>query len=258
MMAAGGPRTWPGFMASQPPKKHRNYLWWQLGGREPSQDSQPPSPPKNKTKKNRQRKKRDGGKTPKASNAAWGAWCGDVTGDSHSMSTQTIHESTPQPASHVEEPCVGRVSKWGGGSCIWTLTNFVMKWIRRGNLCQFILPNPNPNKNGLQTQSFPQVACSQRTASTGSRQQGLNSLPKDHVIFQHVQSVKKSNTIKRRLNTYWQRGRINPDKLEAVSDNEPDDPIPDVSDILDLPQNTNCSLYQADCLIHVMLQKVLK
>jgi len=22
MMAAGGPRTWPGFMASQPPKKH--------------------------------------------------------------------------------------------------------------------------------------------------------------------------------------------------------------------------------------------
>jgi len=26
MMAAWGPRTFPGFMASQPPKKHRNYL----------------------------------------------------------------------------------------------------------------------------------------------------------------------------------------------------------------------------------------
>jgi len=62
----------------------------------------------------------------------------------------------------------------------------------------------------------------------------------------------------KRLNTYWHRARIHPDELEAVSDNEPEDPIPDVSDILNLPQNTNCSLYQADCLILVMLQKVLK
>ena len=70
-------------------------------------------------------------------------------------------------------------------------------------------------------------------------QQGLNSLPKDHVIFQHFQSVKKLNTIKRKLNTYWQRGRFNPDELEAVSDDEPEDAIPDVSGMLDLPQNTN-------------------
>ena len=34
-------------------------------------------------------------------------------------------------------------------------------------------------------------------------------------------------------------GRINPDELEAVSDNEPEDPTPDVSDILDLSQNVN-------------------
>jgi len=34
-------------------------------------------------------------------------------------------------------------------------------------------------------------------------------------------------------------GRINPDELEAVSDDEPEDPIPNVSDILDLLQNTN-------------------
>src|SRR5882724_10779301 len=50
----------------------------------------------------------------------------------------------------------------------WTWINFVMKWIKRGNLCWFILPNPNPNKNAPQTQLFPQVACSQITARTGS------------------------------------------------------------------------------------------
>src|SRR5882724_9519538 len=26
----------------------------------------------------------------------------------------------------------------------WTYIIFVMKWIKRGNLCWFILPNPNP------------------------------------------------------------------------------------------------------------------
>jgi len=79
------------------------------------------------------------------------------------------------------------------------------------------------------------------------------------MLFQHVESVEKSNGMKRRLNTYQQRGLINPDELEAVSDNEPEDPMPYVSDILDLPQNANCrSMYQADCLIHVMLKKDIK
>jgi len=45
--------------------------------------------------------------------------------------------------------------------------------------------------------------------------------------------------MKRRLNTYLQRSRINPDELEAVSDDEPEDPMPDVLDIINLPQNTN-------------------
>jgi len=59
------------------------------------------------------------------------------------------------------------------------------------------------------------------------RQQDLNSIPKDHVI-PTCSAVKKSNAMKRRLNTYRHRGRINPDELEAVSYDEPEDPMPDV------------------------------
>src|SRR5882724_1817230 len=36
----------------------RNYLQWQLGGREPSQDSWPPNPPKNTETKRRHKEKR--------------------------------------------------------------------------------------------------------------------------------------------------------------------------------------------------------
>ena len=96
------------------------------------------------------------------------------------------------------------------------------------------------NKNTLQVQLFPQAECSQSTASTGSiwGSRIWTQYPKI-MLFQHVQSVEKLNTMKRRLKTYWKRGRINPDKLEAVSDDEPEDPMPDVLDIINLPQNTN-------------------
>jgi len=60
---------------------------------------------------------------------------------------------------------------------------------------------------------------------------GAATTPPPHPL----QSIEKSNTMKRRLNTYQQVHRINPDSIKAVSDNEPKDLMPDVSNFLDLP-----------------------
>jgi len=74
---------------------------------------------------------------------------------------------------------------------------FVLKWIKRGNLCRFLTLTINKKE-----QLFPQVACSQRTASTGSiwGSRIWTHYPKI-TLFQHFQSVKKSNVMKI-LNTY--------------------------------------------------------
>ena len=42
--------------------------------------------------------------------------------------------------------------------------------------------------------------------------------------------------MKRRLNAYRQKCRINPDELEEVSNDKPEDPMPDLTGFLDLPQ----------------------
>jgi len=74
----------------------------------------PPRPPKKQNQKEDAKKKEGWQEKPKASHAAWGALMWDVTGDSHSMSTQTINDRPP-----ASKPCrrtlCGRVSKWGGG-----------------------------------------------------------------------------------------------------------------------------------------------
>jgi len=74
----------------------------------------------------------------------------------------------------------------------WTCIIFVMKWIKRGNLCQFIMPNHNPNKNALQTQSFPQVASSQSTASTGSIRAAGSQLNTQRSCYSSIFSLLKN------------------------------------------------------------------
>src|SRR5882724_9495729 len=55
-------------------------------------------------------------------------------------------------------------------------------------------------------------------------------------LFQQlILSTEKSNAMKKRLNAYRQRRRIDPDVIETVSDNDADDPMPDISDFLGLP-----------------------
>ena len=56
------------------------------------------------------------------------------------------------------------------------------------------------------------------------------------VLFQQlILTIEISNAMKRRLNTYRQRYRIDPDKLEPGSDDEPKDPMPDLAGFMDLP-----------------------
>src|SRR5882724_11389347 len=72
---------------------------------------------------------------------------------------------------------------------------------------------------------------------------GIPSVPVSNVhdnakfaLFQQlVLSTEKSNTMKKHLNAYRQRRRIDPDVSETVSDDDADDPIPDISDFLGLP-----------------------
>jgi len=68
-MAAGGPRTWPGFTPN-PPKNTETIYDGSWGAANLARIHGLPTPQKNKTKKKMQRKKRDGRKTPKASHAA--------------------------------------------------------------------------------------------------------------------------------------------------------------------------------------------
>jgi len=52
----------------------------------------------------------------------------------------------------------------------------------------------------------------------------------------------KSNTMKKHLNTYCQHCRIDPDEMKAISDDEPEDPMPDVKDFLGLPWSSGPAL----------------
>ena len=55
-------------------------------------------------------------------------------------------------------------------------------------------------------------------------------------LFKHlVMTIKKSNTMKRCLNSYQQRRRINPDEIEVVSEDELEDEMANISKFLDLP-----------------------
>jgi len=53
-----------------------------------------------------------------------------------------------------------------------------------------------------------------------------------------VTTIEKSNAMKRRLNSYWQRRRIDPDDIEMVSEDELEEEMPNISEFLDLPPPT--------------------
>jgi len=53
---------------------------------------------------------------------------------------------------------------------------------------------------------------------------------------QLVLSIEKSNTTKKQLNAYCQQCRIDPDDIKVVSDDELEDPMPDIMNFLSLPQ----------------------
>jgi len=50
-----------------------------------------------------------------------------------------------------------------------------------------------------------------------------------------VLSIGKSNAMKKQLNAYCQWHRIDPDEIEVVSDDEPEDTMPDITDFLSFP-----------------------
>src|SRR5882724_836850 len=50
-----------------------------------------------------------------------------------------------------------------------------------------------------------------------------------------VLSIERTNAMKKRLNAYRQRRRIDPDDIEVVSDDELEDPMPDITNFLILP-----------------------
>jgi len=52
---------------------------------------------------------------------------------------------------------------------------------------------------------------------------------------QLVLSIKKTNAMKEQLNAYHQWCRIDPDEIEVVSDDEPEEAMPDITDFLSLP-----------------------
>ena len=79
------------------------------------------TPQKKQDQKENTKEKEDGGKTPKASDAERVAWCVDVMGDSHSMSTQTTHQKNDHSANQPCRSCVGRLSEQGG--CRWDKSN---------------------------------------------------------------------------------------------------------------------------------------
>ena len=55
-------------------------------------------------------------------------------------------------------------------------------------------------------------------------------------LFKHlVMTIEKSNAMKRRLNSYWKRRRINPDNIEMVLEDKLEDQMPNISEFLDLP-----------------------
>ena len=52
--------------------------------------------------------------------------------------------------------------------------------------------------------------------------------PSTSTAYPKLGLFQKSNAMKRRLNTYWQSHRIDPDNIEAISDDEPEELMPDV------------------------------
>jgi len=63
----------------------------------------------------------------------------------------------------------------------------------------------------------------------------LDHSPKLAMFQKIVLAIEKSNAMKKQLNAYQHRHRIDPGKIEVVSDDEPEDEMPNMAEFLDLP-----------------------
>jgi len=104
--------------------------------------------------------------------------------------------------------------------------------MHHGKSCLMEASNPigSSSKDATQPLLFPWFCPDRCTSSSFSCQP-----PKLAMFQQLIWAIERSNAMKKQLNAYWHRHRIDPGKIEVVLDKEPEDEMPNMAEFLDLP-----------------------